>query len=97
VQRLAKFGERHPVIKVRLVTSNEPLEALQDPYEVIIRGGPDSFYGYEVCPFLSEAAARLQSGSARPVAAAIAQRFTARLWNDWLTKAGVVDLNRKRC
>jgi LysR family glycine cleavage system transcriptional activator len=30
------------------------LEALQDPYDVIIRGGPDSFYGYEVCPFLSE-------------------------------------------
>jgi LysR family glycine cleavage system transcriptional activator len=54
VPRLAKFGDQHPVIKVRLETSNEPLEALQDPYDVIVRGGPDSFYGYAVCPFLTE-------------------------------------------
>ena len=35
-------------------TSNEPLESLKESYDIIIRGGPDTFYGYSMQPFLSE-------------------------------------------
>jgi LysR family glycine cleavage system transcriptional activator len=103
VPRLAKFGEQHPVIKVRLETSNEPLEALQDPYDVIIRGGPDSFYGYVVGPFLTEQRLPVCSpvllGRLPLQSLGDLRRHTLlhslslpRLWNDWLAKAGVVDL-----
>jgi LysR family glycine cleavage system transcriptional activator len=103
VPRLAKFGEHHPDIKVKLATSNEPLESLQDPHDVIIRGGPDSFYGYAVRPFLSEERLpvcspalldRLPLQTLRDL-----RRHTLlhtlslpRLWNDWLAEAGVADL-----
>jgi LysR family glycine cleavage system transcriptional activator len=103
VPRLAKFGEQHPVIKVRLETSNEPLEALQDPYDVIIRGGPDSFYGYAVCPFLTEQRLPvcspvlldrlpLQSLGDLRRHTLLHSLSLPRLWNDWLAKAGVADL-----
>lgn len=54
VPRLARFRDAHPGIDVRVETSNEPLESLKETYDVIIRGGPDTFYGYTMRPFLSE-------------------------------------------
>src|SRR5471030_139967 len=54
VPRLAGFQKQHPDVEVSLETSNEPVEALQDAYDLIIRGGPDTFYGYSMRPFLSE-------------------------------------------
>ena len=103
VPRLAKFQEQYASVKVRLETSNDGLEALQEPYDIIIRGGPDSFYGFSARSFLSEE--RL------PVCSPILldrlplhtlhdlRRHTLlhtlslpRLWNDWLAKAGVADL-----
>jgi len=103
VPRLATFHEQHPSVKVRLETSNEPLEALQDSYDIIIRGGPDSFYGYSVRPFLSEE--RLPVCSPALLDRLPLQTFhdlrrhtllhtlsLPRLWNDWLAKAGVADL-----
>ena len=54
VPRLARFRDAHPEIDVTLETSNEPLENLKETYDVIIRGGPDTFYGYTMRPFLSE-------------------------------------------
>ena len=44
--RLALFRSVHPEIEVRLTTSNEPIDALSDDYDVVIRGGPDTFHGY---------------------------------------------------
>jgi len=103
VPRLARFHEQHPSIKVRLETSNEPLEALRDSYDVIIRGGPDSFYGYSVCPFLFEE--RLPVCSPALLDRLPLQTFhdlrrhtllhtlsLPRLWDDWLATAGVADL-----
>ena len=103
VPRLAKFGERHPDIKVRLETSNEGLEALQASYDVIIRGGPDTFYGYSMRPFLSEqrlpvcSPALLDRLPLRTLDDL--RRHTLlhtlslpRLWDDWLARAGVADL-----
>ena len=103
IPRLAKFREWRPGVKVRLETSNEPLEALQESYDVIIRGGPDSFYGYSVRPFLSEERAPVCSPT---LLARLPLRTTddlrrhtllhtlslPRLWSDWLTKAGAADL-----
>jgi LysR family transcriptional regulator, glycine cleavage system transcriptional activator len=54
VPRLAKFRAEHPDVEVRLETSNDPLESLKEDYDLIIRGGPDTFYGYAMRPFLSE-------------------------------------------
>ncbi|NML35069.1 transcriptional regulator GcvA [Paraburkholderia antibiotica] len=54
VPRLAKFRAGHPDVEVNVETSNGPLESLKENYDVIIRGGPDTFYGYAMRPFLSE-------------------------------------------
>jgi LysR family transcriptional regulator, glycine cleavage system transcriptional activator len=52
--RLAQFRDRHPEIEVRLSTSTEPVDALGEPYDLIIRGGPDTFYGFTCHPILAE-------------------------------------------
>jgi LysR family glycine cleavage system transcriptional activator len=54
VPRLARFHDAHPGIDVSVETSNEPLESLKETYDVVIRGGPDAFYGFTMRPFLSE-------------------------------------------
>jgi DNA-binding transcriptional LysR family regulator len=79
VPRLAKFrAERIPRWTSTVETSNEPVESLQAPYDVIIRGGPDTFYGYAMRPFLVRGtAAGLQSGAPAASAAADAGRLAA--------------------
>ena len=52
--RLGQFRDRHPDVTVRLATSNEPVESLREPFDVIIRGGPDTFHGYVSRLFLVE-------------------------------------------
>ncbi|SDE39570.1 transcriptional regulator GcvA [Paraburkholderia lycopersici] len=54
VPRLAKFRAGHPDFEVKVETSNGPLESLKEDHDVVIRGGPDTFYGYSMRPFLSE-------------------------------------------
>ncbi|SAL55697.1 transcriptional regulator [Caballeronia turbans] len=54
VPRLEKFRVRHPDVEVRIETSNEPVERLKDAHDIVIRGGPDTFYGYTMRPFLEE-------------------------------------------
>ena len=54
VPRLAKFRLAHGDVDVKVETSNESVESLKDIYDIIIRGGPDTFYGYTMRPFLSE-------------------------------------------
>jgi LysR family transcriptional regulator, glycine cleavage system transcriptional activator len=104
VPRLAKFHREHPGVEVRVDTSNEPLESLKETYDVIIRGGPDTFYGYSMHAFLAEE--RL------PVCSpAMLERLPARvpddlrghtllhtsslprLWPEWLAKANVPTLS----
>ncbi|SAL60585.1 transcriptional regulator GcvA [Caballeronia telluris] len=100
VPRLARFNAAHPGIDVNVQTSNESVERLTDACDVVIRGGPDTFYGYSMRPFLSEE--RL------PVCSpALLQRVPLtqpgdirrhtllhtsslpRLWPDWLAKASM--------
>jgi LysR family glycine cleavage system transcriptional activator len=103
VPRLAGFQKQHPGVEVRLDTSNEPVEALQDTYDIIIRGGPDTFYGYSMRPFLSEERLpvcspalldQLPLGTPRDLIhhTLLHTSSLPRLWSDWLAKAGVADL-----
>lgn len=101
--RLAQFRALHPEIEVRLSTSNDPLESLGEPYDVIIRGGPDTYYGYTCHLFLAERRLPVCSPSllARLPLDALADLRShtlihasslPRAWPDWLTAAGVPDL-----
>lgn len=101
--RLALFRASHPEIDVRLTTSNDPIEALLDEFDVIIRGGPDSFHGLTALPVLAERRLPVCSPA---LLARIPLRTIAdldhhtllhvstmpRLWRDWLTAAGYGDL-----
>lgn len=100
VPRLAQFRAEHPDVDVKVETSNESLESLEEIYDVVVRGGPDTFYGYSMQLFLSEE--RL------PVCSpALLQRLPLRtpddlrehtllhtsslprLWPDWLARAQI--------
>ena len=101
--RLALFRAAHPEIEVRLTTSNEPIDALSDEFDVVIRGGPDTFHGYTCHPIVGERrlpvcspALLRQAALGRP---ADLERHTLlhvatmpRLWNAWLVTAGYPDL-----
>ena len=103
VPRLAAFHAEHPEFDVDVATSNDSVESLNDTHDVVIRGGPDTFYGYTMRPFLSEE--RL------PVCSpALLQRVPLqtlddlrghtllhtsslpRLWPDWMAKAQIPGL-----
>ncbi|CAE6793682.1 transcriptional regulator GcvA [Paraburkholderia aspalathi] len=100
VPKLAQFRAEHPDVDVKVETSNESVESLKEIYDVVIRGGPDTFYGYSMQLFLSEE--RL------PVCSpALLQRLPLRtpddlrehtllhtsslprLWPDWLARAQI--------
>ncbi|OZI26378.1 transcriptional regulator [Bordetella genomosp. 9] len=103
VPRLAAFRAAHPDVDVRVETSNEPVESLRDGYDVIIRGGPDTFYGYVMRPFLAEERVPVCSPAllrAQPLRVPRdLRRHTLlhtsslpRLWPDWLARAKLAAL-----
>jgi LysR family transcriptional regulator, glycine cleavage system transcriptional activator len=99
LRRMGAFRAEHPDIEVRLSTSNETIDALAESFDVVIRGGPDTFPGYT---------SRLLFGERRlPVCSpdileqtpltevSDLSRHTLlhtssmpRLWRDWLVEAG---------
>jgi LysR family transcriptional regulator, glycine cleavage system transcriptional activator len=97
--RLGRFRDERPDIEVRLATSNHPLDALADTFDVIIRGGPDSFHGFTSRLFLRER--RLPVCSPALLAKVPLEEISdlarhtllnvtsmPRLWHDWLMQAG---------
>jgi LysR family glycine cleavage system transcriptional activator len=101
--RLAEFRDLHPAIEVRLSTSNEPVDALREPYDLIIRGGPDTFYGFTCRLFLMEQRLPVCSPTLLerlPLnEVADLQQHTLlhastlpRVWSDWLAAAGAPDM-----
>ncbi|CAB3746073.1 transcriptional regulator GcvA [Paraburkholderia solisilvae] len=97
VPRLARFHLEHPGVDVEVETSNVPLESLKGTHDVIIRGGPDTFYGYTMRPFLAEERVPVCSPALLerlPIEAPDdLRRHTLlhtsslpRLWPDWLAK-----------
>lgn len=100
VPRLATFRAAHPDVEVRVDTSNDPLDSLKDDYDIIIRGGPDTFYGYATHAFLTEERLPVCSPALRqraPLQAPGDLRHHTllhtsslpRLWPDWLAIARI--------
>ena len=52
--RLTLFRQEHPAIEVQLTTANDPVDALPEDYDVVIRGGPDTFHGFTSRPLMHE-------------------------------------------
>jgi len=97
--RLSRFRDERPDIEVRLTTSNDPIDALADTFDVVIRGGPDSFHGFTSRLFLSERrlpvcspalVAKLPLEGISDLAQHTLLNVTSmpRLWHDWLVQAG---------
>ncbi|KQR78489.1 transcriptional regulator [Burkholderia sp. Leaf177] len=100
VPRLAKFHAEHPDVDVRVETSNESVESLKDIHDIVIRGGPDTFYGYSMQPFLVEERLpvcsptllqRVPLGAPDELARHTLLHTSSlpRLWPDWLAKAQI--------
>jgi LysR family transcriptional regulator, glycine cleavage system transcriptional activator len=97
--RMSRFRAEHPDIEVRLATSNDPVDALPDRFDVVIRGGPDTFHGFSSRFLVSERRLPVCSPSllARLPLVEIANlskhtllhvTSMPRLWRDWLAEAG---------
>ncbi|BAN26886.1 transcriptional regulator GcvA [Caballeronia insecticola] len=100
VPRLGRFRSAHPDVEVRVETSNEPVEALKDSYDIVIRGGPDTFYGYSMRSFLAEERVpvcspallermplRVPEDLARHTL--LHTSSLPRVWPDWLAQANI--------
>lgn len=99
LRRLGAFRTEHPDIEVRLSTSNETIDALADSFDVVIRGGPDSFPGYTsrflfgerrlpVCGPAILDLAPLTSVGDLSRHTLLHTTSMPRLWRDWLAEAG---------
>lgn len=99
VPKLGRLREAHPDIAIELTTGSEPVDGLAGDYDLIIRGGPDAFHGFEARLLLPER--RLPACSPdllrrQPLGEVgdLAQHTLLhvasmpRLWRDWLAKAG---------
>jgi LysR family glycine cleavage system transcriptional activator len=99
--RLTLFREAHPGIEVQLTTANEPVDALPEEYDVVIRGGPDTYYGFVSRPLLNERRLPVCSPALVKRLSVVTdlERHTLlhvstvpKLWRDWLTLAGCSEL-----
>lgn len=101
--RLGDFRAGHPEIEVRLTTSNAPVDAVREPCDVLIRGGPDTFYGFVSREFLAERRLPVCSPALRKQVpldeVADLRRHTLlhastlpRVWGNWLEIAGAPEL-----
>lgn len=101
--RLADFRGKHPEVDVDVSTSNEAVDLVGDRADIIIRGGPDTIYGYVTRVFLIETRqpvcapallARLPLARPADLAAhtLLHSSNMARLWEEWLAFAGVPGL-----
>lgn len=97
LRRMGAFRTEHPDIEVRLSTSNEPIDALAEPYDVVIRGGPDTFPGYTsrfllgerrlpVCHPAFVEQKRLNEIGDLSRHTLLHVSSMPRLWRDWLTE-----------
>ena len=101
--RLRLFREAHGDIEVQLTTANESVDALPEEYDVVIRGGPDTFHGFVSRPLLTErrlpVCSPIMTENHQLSTVSDLERHTLihvstmpRLWHDWLTEAGYTGL-----
>ncbi|SEI09026.1 LysR substrate-binding domain-containing protein [Tardiphaga sp. OK245] len=99
LRRMGAFRAEHPDIEVCLSTSNETIDALAEPFDVVIRGGPDTFPGYTSRFLFGERRLPVCSPTILDRAPLTDIRdlshhtllhvsSMARLWRDWLAEAG---------
>jgi LysR family glycine cleavage system transcriptional activator len=97
--RMHAFRSEYPDIEVRLSTSNESIDALAEPFDVVIRGGPDTFptytsrflFGERLLPVCSPTILdRVPLTEIRNLSqhTFLHTTFMPRLWRDWLVEAG---------
>ena len=101
--RLADFRQSHPEIDVAVTTSSDAVDMAGESADIIIRGGPDAIHGYVTRVFLAETRqpvcnpallGRLplvDPGDLRAHTLLHSSNM-ARLWDEWLTAAGVPGL-----
>jgi len=103
IPRLSSFQLENPAIEVRLTTSNDPLDALRDSFDVVIRRGATDAAGYVAIWSLPEY--RIPVCSPKLLRRIPLRRLTdlrrhtllhaasrPNVWPDWLKAAGVPDL-----
>ncbi|MEP9347960.1 LysR substrate-binding domain-containing protein [Xanthobacter sp. KR7-225] len=99
IPKLGLLRGAHPGIEIELTTGQEPVDALACDYDLIIRGGPDQFHGFEARFLLAESRLPACSPSllqrqpldeVGDLARHTLLHVTSmpRLWRDWLAKAG---------
>ncbi len=54
IPRLSAFQRANPLVEIRLTTSNVPLAQIIEPFDVAIRGGPETRPGFVGRQFLTE-------------------------------------------
>jgi LysR family glycine cleavage system transcriptional activator len=97
--RMHAFRTEYPDIEVRLSTSNKTIDALADSFDVVIRGGPDTFPGYTSRYLFGERRLPVCSPTLLDQTPLLnicdLSRQTLlhtssmpRLWRDWLSEAG---------
>jgi LysR family glycine cleavage system transcriptional activator len=103
VPRLDTFRAQFPGIDVQIQTSNKPVESLKERYDMVIRGGPDTLYGYATRTFLAEERLPVCSPTLlQRLALRVPDDLTQhtllhtsslpRLWPDWLASAAIPTL-----
>jgi LysR family transcriptional regulator, glycine cleavage system transcriptional activator len=103
IPRLSSFQLSNPAIEVRLTTSNERVEAVDEPFDLIIRRGSEEAAGYRVIWSLPEyripvvspkLSARIPLRCLLDLEKHTLLHSTSRptVWSDWLKAAGAPDL-----
>jgi LysR family transcriptional regulator, glycine cleavage system transcriptional activator len=107
IPRLSSFQLSNPSIEVRLTTSNDPVDSLDAPFDVVIRRGSEEVAGYLIVWSLREhlipisspkLLARTPLRRLRDLEKHTLLHATSRptVWADWLKAAGVPDLKPRR-
>jgi len=103
IPRLADFQDSHPDCEVRVTTGNEPVDSISAPHDLVVRGGPDTYYGYRTLPFLDDGRTPVctpRLARRMPLGRPADLRFHTLLhaasfprgWSDWLSLAGAAAL-----
>jgi LysR family glycine cleavage system transcriptional activator len=107
IPRLSSFHLSHPATEVRLTTSNAPVEAIEEPCDIILRRGSDDVPGYNIAWTLADF--RIPVCSPNLLARAPLRRLRdlekhtllhaatrPSVWPDWLKAARIPDLKPRQ-
>jgi len=107
IPRLSSFQISNPTIEVRVKTSNDPVDALEEPFDVVIRRGSEEVAGhpivwslpaYQIPVCSPKLLSRIPLRRLRDLEKHTLLRPTSRptVWSDWLKAAGIPDLTPRQ-